>query len=588
VSLKNSRRDRTSLREDRGTRTAFDGFSNRRSKSGQRRILSSLIIVCAVLATLVAADYWTNYGRIYHGIEVGDIPVGGKTPAEAREIVGERSAEALKEIRFSGEPGEFAVPAGEIGLDFDVDGTVDKAYAVGREGSVLKRLGDRAEAAWSTTRVSPILDYDREIIRDKIENLAERADSEPQDAYVAVSGSEAEPVESREGFKVDVEATAANVDEALDSTSGETEIVGAKVEPTVPTSAAREAAEKAKEAMSGPVTLTSADKQWKLSPAEIGQALSFTPEGSELKVGLDRKQLRENLTDVYKDLTVEPVEAGYKFSGDGISVTKSEAGKKIDEEELLRDLESGLFEGKRAYEVPVVTDDPNLTTEKAEQLKPTALLGTYRTNYTLTSDHSEDRVDNLRIASNAISGTLLAPGEVFSADETLSPLDYNMTKVIIEGREEKADGGGLCQVSSTLYMAANYAGLDIVERHPHYAQLPYIRPGLDATVWFGALDMKFKNTTDGYIFVREYVADDNYIYAEIWGQPTGKEVEMDSEPEYVGPDYSKWITYKKVKENGEVVSDDVLYSDVYKPLTDENGKVFRPDSEEVTVAPVDY
>ncbi len=141
-------------------------------------------------------------------------------------------------------------------------------------------------------------------------------------------------------------------------------------------------------------------------------------------------------------------------------------------------------------------------------------------------------------------------------------------------------------------MAANYAGLEIVERHPHFAQLPYIRPGLDATVWFGVaggqpLDMKFKNDTDGYLLLREYVADDGFIYAEVWGQPTGEEVEMNSEPEYIGPDYSKWITYKKVKEDGEVVFDDVFHKDVYKPLVDEKGKTIRPDSEEVTIAPVD-
>ena len=171
-------------------------------------------------------------------------------------------------------------------------------------------------------------------------------------------------------------------------------------------------------------------------------------------------------------------------------------------------------------------------------------------------------------------------------NEVLSPLDYNKTSVIIEGKEEKADGGGLCQVTSTLYMSANYAGLEIVERHPHATQLPYIRPGLDATVWFGSLDMKFKNDTDGYLLLQESVGDDGYIYASIYGRPTGKEVEMNSEPEYVGADSSKWITYQKVKENGKVTFDDVIHTDTYKPLVDEHGKIIPPNSEELNVAPV--
>jgi vancomycin resistance protein YoaR len=345
----------------------------------------------------------------------------------------------------------------------------------------------------------------------------------------------------------------------------------------------------AQEAMSEPVSLTAGSKQWELSPQEIGQSLSFAPRaGGELRVGLDRGQLRAVMSDVYEDLTIAPIEAGFRFEDDGVAVTKSRTGQEIEEEELFDALEAGLFQGERAYKVSVGTDEPELTTAQAEELKPTELIGTYRTNYTLSSDTSQERVENLRIASDAISGKALAPGEIFSANEILEPLDYYETKVIIEGKEEKADGGGLCQVSSTLYMAANYAGLDIVERHPHAAQLPYIRPGLDATVWFGALDMKFENTSDGYLLIREYVAEDGYIYAEIWGKPTGKEIELDSEPEYLGSDYSKWITYKKVKENSKIVEDDVLHTDTYQPLIDEKGKTIAPNSEEVHISPVNY
>jgi vancomycin resistance protein YoaR len=357
------------------------------------------------------------------------------------------------------------MPSDKLGVNFDVQATVDRAYAVGRQGDMLKRLSDRMEATWGTV---------------------------------------------------------------------------------------------------------------------------YTP----LSVNYKRGQLRDGLSDVFTALTAEPVEAGFRFDGNSVSVTKSQTGMQVEKEKLLDDIEAGLLEGRGEFEVPVITQEPKLTTEEAEKLKPTAVLARYRTDYRETSDKSKERVENLRIASNAISGKFLAPGEVFSMVDVASPLDYNKTSVIINGKEDKADGGGLCQVTSTLYMAANYAGLEIVERHPHATQLPYIRPGMDATVWFGdsrsddSLDMKFKNDTEGYLLLREYVADDGYIYAEIWGQPTGEEVEMSSEPEYVGPDYSKWTTYKKVTDNGDVVFDDIFHKDVYKPLVDEKGKTIRPDSEEITIASV--
>jgi vancomycin resistance protein YoaR len=267
-----------------------------------------------------------------------------------------------------------------------------------------------------------------------------------------------------------------------------------------------------------------------------------------------------------------------------VRVKESRDGRTVDEARLLGSLENGLLrEGERSYEVPLAAQKPQLTTEQARKLRPTEMLGSYRTNYQMVYDGPE-RVENLQIASNAINNTALAPGEVFSVNELAAPLDYHATKVIVEGRETLADGGGLCQVASTLYMAANYAGLEVLERHPHHAALPYIRPGLDATVWFGSLDMKFRNTTDAYVLVREYVAGDGYIYAEVWGRPNGTEVSMTSRPTYEGPDAASWVTYKTVKEDGKVVFDDVLHTDTYKSLIDKDGREVPPS--EIVPAPV--
>ena len=309
-----------------------------------------------------------------------------------------------------------------------------------------------------------------------------------------------------------------------------------------------------------------------------------------LVVDQDRERLRDGLSGVFAALAVEPTEAGFEVDSTEISVTESRIGQKVDEEKLLDDFEAGLAEGRREYEVPIVADDPQLTTEEAEGMKPTELLGSYRTDYLVVPDDGT-RVENLGISSGAVDETLLAPGEVFSMNEKVASLDYNEAKVIVNGAETKADGGGLCQVTSTLYNAANFAGLDVLERTPHSAQLPYIRPGMDATVWWGGpgeeddLDMKFRNTTDGYLLLREYVAEDGYVHAEIWGRPNDVDVEMRSEPTDMGESGSEWVTYQKVEKDGEVLFDGVLHEDSYESLVDEHGREIPPS--EVPVAPVD-
>jgi vancomycin resistance protein YoaR len=265
-------------------------------------------------------------------------------------------------------------------------------------------------------------------------------------------------------------------------------------------------------------------------------------------------------------------------------VTPSEDGAEVDTPRLLGEIEAGIFEGRHEYEVPVTSVRPALSTEEAERLKPTEMLGSYRTDYTLSGDDSPERVENLELVSGAVDGTVLAPGEVFSYNELAAPLDYNETQVIVDGRVDYADGGGLCQTASTLYMAANYAGLEPIERHPHYAELPYIRPGLDATVWFGSLDMKFRNTTDAYVLLRKYVADDGYVYAEVWGRPDGTEVEMDSRRVSASGDSTAWITYKTVEQNGEVVFDGEFRRDTYEPLMGEDGELI-PNADPAPVDP---
>jgi vancomycin resistance protein YoaR len=381
-----------------------------------------------------------------------------------------------------------------------------------------------------------------------------------------------------------------SLDNAIGDMSGTVSLQGEVLDPDVTTAEAEKAADKAREALSGPVEITAKDDEsWKIEPDKLGAALEVTKQDGTIDVSLDRDGLESALTPVYDDLTVKTVNASYDFDSDGDAMVKpAHFGREVESESLLDDIEGGIFDGQREYQVSTTVDKPTYTTAELQAKKPTELLGSYHTNYTATSDKTQARINNLTTASRAISGTFLAPGEVFSMNDTVSGLDYEEGHVIVNNATSNALGGGLCQVTSTLYNAALYAGLSIVERHPHATQLPYIRPGMDATVWFGdqygngELDMKFKNTTDGYILLQEYVSNDNYIYAEVYGVPSDVSVRMSSEPAYMGYDSSKWTTYYTMRENGKVVSReqwDTSYGALF-----ENGKTVPTD--EVPVAEV--
>ena len=587
-----ARRQRRERRGEARRLSGPPGWRTRGRENRRSRLVAVSILLCAVFSALVAADQLTNAGEIRGGVSVGDVDLGGKTPEEARSILVRHSPESLGEIRLSGPHGDFALSAGDLGARLDAGSTAREAYAVGRRGGFAERLGERVRALFGVG-VPAGVRYRSEAARAKVEGLAARVNREPRDASVEVSGTEVRVADSEEGYRLDGAATAANLGRALESLSGKAEMSGEVLEPEVANAEAEAVARNAREAVSGPLVLTAEGKRWSVPPAEVGSSLAVSRQDGALRVGLDRAKLKERMAPVYADLTVDPVEAGYDVGAGAtpeISVTPGREGRRIKEERLFGAIEAGIFDGRREYEVPVAVARPELTTDEAEAMKPTEMLGSYRTDYSVVPDDGT-RVENLGISSGAVNGTFLAPGDTFSMLDYVAGLDYNDSKVIIGGKETEADGGGLCQVTSTLYNAANFAGLDVVERTPHSAQLPYIRPGMDATVWWGGpgasddLDMKFRNTTEGYLLLREYVADDGYVYAEIWGVPDGTEVSMRSKPVYMDGNGSEWVTYQRVERDGKVVFDGELHRDAYEPLVDGQGNAIPPT--DVPVAPVD-
>ena len=290
----------------------------------------------------------------------------------------------------------------------------------------------------------------------------------------------------------------------------------------------------------------------------------------DLRAGYDEQAAGRALDRAAGEFNREPQNASFFVTDAGkVEVKEAQNGRVLDKEETLANLDRALenMSGQVALaEGPA--PKPEVTTAEVQKYKPEEVIGEYQTDFLW--DSNPNRKSNMKLAAGAVNNTVLAPGEVFSFNDLAAELDYKEAKTFSDGGVDFANGGGLCQVSSTLYMAAQYAGLEIVERHPHYAVLPYIKPGFDATVWFGdeygygVQDMKFKNTTDGHILIREWVDEKGFLNAQILGQPTGKEVEMRTEKIFEDTTRGiKWVTYKKVTQDGEVIRDGYLYEYTY-------------------------
>jgi vancomycin resistance protein YoaR len=190
---------------------------------------------------------------------------------------------------------------------------------------------------------------------------------------------------------------------------------------------------------------------------------------------------------------------------DGREVNKQELGQQIISKAKL--ILNYTTQKIVIIPIPITKLKPNLTTDKVNQMGIKELIGVGTSLY----QHSiESRIYNVGLAASRINGILIPPGKTFSFAEAVGDVSsltgYKQAYVIENGRTVLGDGGGVCQVSTTLFRAALNAGLPIVERHPHAYRVGYYEedspPGIDATVYVPSVDFKFKNDTGHHVLIQ--------------------------------------------------------------------------------------
>ena len=265
---------------------------------------------------------------------------------------------------------------------------------------------------------------------------------------------------------------------------------------------------------------------------------------------------------IHNEIYKEPVNAYYTTNP--YVVYPHENG--VDFNISVDEAKAMLNEVKDEYEIPLKYTAPSVTTNMIGTEAFPDLLAKFSTNY---NARDTDRTTNLRLAAEKINGTVLMPGETFSYNtvvgERTIAAGYKEAAMYQNGEVVDGLGGGVCQISTTLYNAVLYSNLEIVERRNHQFVPSYAKAGRDATVVYGSIDFKFKNTRNYPVKILCTVSG-GVAKCEIYGlkENPDYDVEITSRVTETTATSIKSETYKTVRQNGQVISSERINKDTYK------------------------
>lgn len=500
-------------------------------KSRAHKVFMISAYITIALLLIFAAITFSNLSsdKIFGKVSVDNIDIGGLTKQEAIEKLQKQKNDiSAYKIKVVCENITSEISGQDLDAKSNIESAVDEAYSIGRYSNIISNNYNMIVASLSKKTINSTFEYSSEKLNDFISSVNSQIE-QPETAGYTLKDGNLIIKKGKTGIVVNSELAIPEITKAIQYGS--------------------------KDSINLQVSIV-------------------TPESLKLSdIKSEVYKEAKNATYEKEPFKIIPHQVGVDFA-----ISLEEAQKLVDEstDECVIPLK---------YTNPKVTTD-NIGTEAFPDL-----LASFQTTYIQSK---VNRTVNLKLASNSVNGAIVMPGETFSYNKTLGPrtveAGYKMAGVYSGGEVVDGLGGGICQISSTLYNIVLLANLDIIERHNHQFLPGYVIAGRDATVVWGALDFKFKNNrnypvkivssvSNGYVYMKLYgvkEANDyevvisttinSTIYPQTVYENTTTLAEGQTKVKDNGENGCKSVTYKILKQNGKEVSRVQLSSDTYSAM----------------------
>lgn len=520
------------------------------SRAGWRRtavgaVLITLTIGFAIVAAIFVTLQQRFQERIYPNISIDQIPVGGLTRVEAEQVLRTRHnafLQAPATLTF----GErvWRPTLAELGVTFDIDSVIERAYQIGRDGDAAENIRTIAELRERGRALELPVSFEEQTVRQYVGRIASEINAAPIDARISLDGAVIRSSPAQSGREVLVAETAQELYGQLQSLQPVvTPIQIRDLAPQLTDAAVDTARREIERLLAGPVTLQTGEQQYIWPPEELAGLLKITrvpgATGDRITVAVDGEGILARLRQIADETEVRGTYPRVAWNGGDLRITRpGDPGSRIDESRARELVLAALNGQERTVELPWRATDPPVTEANLDQLGIKELVGVGTSDFAGSANY---RVTNIVAGMRRLDGVLLAPGEEFSFTTTVGAINaangFVEGAAIVQNRTQLEFGGGICQDSTTMFRAAFWAGLPITERWEHSFYINWYDkyglgpngngPGLDAAIYTGVKDFKFVNDTNAWLLI-EAVANPRTATAQValYGTKPNREVRL--------------------------------------------------------------
>lgn len=525
-------------------------------------VAAELVALALVLAGLGFEIRYRD--RIYPGVSIAGVPVGGLSVEQARAMIEDglpAYAPAFVRLRHGNQT--WSIPVSDLGLSLGSAEAAARAYAVGRSAHLRQGAGARALSGpgilslvaglveqWSAflTRLAIPINFsvDEPRVTEQVRQFAAAMDLAPQEGQLKNDGGTYAAVPGQAGRRVDIAATSLALIQAIQRQQTEpVPLVIHEVAPAVRNldEIAAQANLLASAAFTITVSTPDGPQSVALEPATVAEWLNLSVRRSDsgepqLAVRLNRAPTEDYLRRLARQIERPSQDARLDFDPDKrqiVVLRPGQVGWSLDVAAGLSAIESALQRREQELSLAVRAVQPTVASDPLPAVDGIELIAEGTTTF---AGSSEERIQNIVVGAEKFRGVVVPPGAEFSFNQYVGEINaangFTEGLIIWGDRTAVGIGGGICQVSTTVFRAAFYAGFPITERTAHgYVVSWYGEPGLDATIYTPDVDLRFRNDTAGHLFIKPKVdLKTGALTFALYGQQQPRTVEM------IGPQIS--------------------------------------------------